>query len=224
MDRKFPCLSFSILLIGILLMASGCASTPKKDYTKFRQLDPHSILIVPVLNNSPEVGADTFFLATVSLPLAERGYYVFPVNMTRELLVEAGLDDAGMMHEADPHRIGELFGADAILYIIINNWEAKYLVIKTTVTVGFSYILKDAKTGEEIWKHEQVMKYTPQGIDTGNIFANLVVAAVNAAVTKAMPNYIPLAREANSKAFVIPHQGFPAGPYNSRYGKDSRDY
>jgi len=218
MDRKFHCLSLYIPLIGILLMAFGCASTPKKDYTKFRQLDPHSILIVPVLNNSPEVGADTFFLATVSLPLAERGYYVFPVNMTRELLIEAGLDDAGMMHEADPQRIGELFGADAILYIIINHLEAKYLLIRTTVTVGFSYILKDTKTGKEIWKNEQVMEYTP---DSGG---SLLVAVINSAVTKAMPNYIPLSREANSKAFIIPHQGLPAGPYNSKYGKDSGNY
>ncbi len=210
-------------LIITAVFGTGCA-TAKKDYTDFRQADPHSILIVPPLNNSPEVEADTYFLATVSQPLAERGYYVFPVNMSKELLIEAGLSDSGLIRQADPRRLGELFGADAILYINIENWEAKYLILSTIVTVGFSYTMKDATSGEEIWTHHELMQYTPQNQSTGSPLGDLIAAAVNAAITKAAPNYIPLARQANSKALLSPYQGIPAGPYNSNYKKDASDF
>jgi hypothetical protein len=203
-----------LLILIVIISPVGCASVKTKDYTKFHQVNPRSVLIVPPINNTTEVGAEDYFLATVSLPLAERGYYVFPVNMSKELLAEAGLSDPGLVHQADPSRLGKLFGADAILYINIENWEARYLILNTTVTVAFSYQMKDAASGEEIWSHHQVIQYTPQNSNTGNLIANLLVAAVNAAVTKAAPNYIPLARQANSTAFISPNEGIPAGPYS----------
>ena len=128
------------------------------------------------------------------------------------------------MHQADPRRLGELFGADAILYINIENWEAKYLIISTTVTVAFTYVLKDASSGEEIWRHHEVMQYTPQNQNTGNLIGNIIVAVINAAVTKAIPNYIPLARQANTKAITAPNQGIPAGPHHPNYKQDVDDY
>lgn len=204
----------------ITLLAFGCAAAPK-DYTKFQQANPHSILVIPVVNNSPEVGADNYFLATVSLPLAERGYYVFPVHLTKELLTESGLSDPGLIHQADPARLGKLFGADTILYITIDHWEAKYIVISTTVTVGFSYVMKDVKTGEVIWEHRQVMNYSPGNQNSGNGIADLIGAVVSAAVAKAAPNYVPLARQANEQAFGKEGQGIPAGPYHPDYGKNS---
>jgi hypothetical protein len=140
------------------------------------------------------------------------------------LLIEAGLSDSGLVHQADPRRLGELFGADAILYINIENWEAKYLILSTTVTVGFSYTMKDASSGEELWNHHELMQYTPQSQSTGNPLGDLIAAAVNAAITKAVPNYIPLARQANSKALLSPHQGIPTGPYHSNYKKDASDF
>jgi hypothetical protein len=208
-----------IALLVMTLLTFGCVATPK-DYTKFQESNPRSILIIPVVNNSPQIGADNYFLATVSLPLAERGYYVFPVHMTKELLIESGLNDPGLIHQAEPSRLGKLFGADAILYITIDHWEAKYIVISTTVTVGFAYVMKDAKTGEVIWEHREVMNYSPQNSNTGNPLADLTGAVVNAAITKAIPNYVPLARQANEQAFGKEGQGLPAGPYHPDYRKD----
>ena len=157
--------------------------------------NPHSVLVVPVLNNSPEVTAADYFLATISVPLAERGYYVFPVNMSRELLADSGLSDPGLVHGAHATEIASLFGADTVLFVTITNWEAKYLVLGTTVTVGFEYVLKDGRNGDTLWSSSQVMNYTPATQNSGNAIANLIIMAVQAAVTKALPNYIPLARQ-----------------------------
>lgn len=184
-------------LVALLGSAACVTPPPPYDYSKYIETDPNSILVVPVMNNSPEVGADAFFLATITVPLVERGYYVFPVNMSRELLADAGLSDPGLVREADATRLAALFGADAILYVVIRNWEAKYMLLTTTVTVGFDYLLRSGQTGEAIWETSQTLVYQPQNTSSGNAIADLVVMAAQAALTKAAPNYMPLARQAN---------------------------
>ncbi len=203
-----------------LLLIISCATVPKKDYSKFRYEDPQSILIVPVVNRSADVDAPDYFLSTATLPIAERGYYVFPVNLVKRLLEDDGLSDADLVHSADPTRLRELFGADAILYISIERWDARYLVLSTTVTVEFKYILKSGKTGEVLWENSEKMTYTPQSQSSGHPLADLIAMAVTAAVTKAAPNYIPLAKQANELAVTKSHRGLPAGPYDDKYKKD----
>ncbi len=219
MTRKSP---FFIALCLILL--TGCvavAPIPKKDYTKFRAEDPRSILIVPVVNRSVDVEAPDYFLSTATLPPAERGYYIFPVNLVKRLLEDDGLSDADLVHSADPTRVAELFGADAVLYISILQWNAKYLVLSTTVTVQFAYSLKSGKTGETLWEHSETMVYSPQQQQSsGSPLADLMAQLVSAAVTKAAPNYVPLSRQANANAVTRPGQGLPAGPYHEKYNKD----
>lgn len=210
----------TIILVASLVLG-GCAGLEeKKDYTQFRQAAPRSILVVPVVNRSVDVDAPNYFLSTISKPVAERGYYVFPVNLTKRILEDDGLSDADMVHHADPTRLRELFGADAILYISIERWDARYAVLSTTVTVQFNYVLKDGKTGEELWSSKETMVYQPQRSNSGNALADLVAQAVVAAMTKAAPNYIPLAQQANAAAVSKPHRGIPAGPYREEYRKD----
>lgn len=44
---------------------------------------------------------------------------------------------------------------------------------------------------------------------------------VNAAITKASPSYMPLARQATVMALAYPGPGFPCGPYRRpEYGQD----
>ena len=71
-----------------------------------------------------DVTAPDYFLSTVPIPLAERGYYVFPVNLVKRVLEDDGLSDAVLVHSADPKRLAALFGADAVLYVTIERWDA----------------------------------------------------------------------------------------------------
>lgn len=191
--RALACMS-----VLTVIALSGCMTPPPRvDYSVYEAEDPKSIVIVPVLNNSPEIGAEEYFLGTIARPLAERGYYVFPVHMTRELLAGAGLSDPGLVHQADPVRIGRLFGADAVLYVAINHWEAKYLLLTTTVVVAFDYALKSGRTGAELWAKSAQVTYSPPPPNTGNGIADLVIMVTQAAATKAAPNYVPLARQSN---------------------------
>jgi hypothetical protein len=216
------------LCVAAALM-TGCATLPPAesdyDYSAFRTAAPRSILIVPVVNNSVDVDASDYFLSAISKPVAERGYYVFPVNMVKRVMEEDGLADANMVHSADPTRLAELFGADAVLYVSIERWDAQYAVLTTSVTVDFKYVLKDGDTGMELWSTDQRIVYQPQSGGTGNLIGDLIYSAVQAAATKANPNYLPLARQANASAVVETHHGLPAGPYRTKeYGLDLDRY
>jgi hypothetical protein len=210
----------SIAAVALALLAGCAAAPPKKDYAKLVAADPRSILVVPVVNKSVDVDAPAYFLSTLPVPVAERGYYVFPVNLVKRLLEDEGLSDASLVHSADPVRLCNLFGADAVLLVSIERWDAKYVVITTQVTVGLEYALKDGKTGETLWTDKRTVAYSSNSGGGGGGLGSLIAAVVSAAVTKAAPNYMPLARQANALAMTFPGPGFPAGPYLPSYKKD----
>lgn len=218
MSRRVP----FIPLLALLSLSLGCATVPpaKKDYTAFLSANPRSILVLPVVNNTQNVEASSLFLSTLPIPVAEKGYYVFPVNMVKRVLEDEGLSDPNLVHGAEPARLCNLFGSDAVLYVTIEAWTAQYMVITTQVTVEFDYVMKDGKTGDTIWKEHRKVVYAPQQQSGGSPLAALVAAAVQAAITKAAPNYMPLARQANDQVFNTPGVGLPAGPYSPDYGKD----
>ena len=203
------------LAVLAALLAAGCAAPPKKDYSKFRAADPHSVLVVPAVNNTVSVEAAALYLTTLPIPLAERGYYVFPVNMVKQVLEDEGLADPGVVHGADPTRLCGLFGADAVLYVAIETWTAEYLLFNTQVRVEFDYVMKDGKTGDTIWRDRRMIYQ-----DSSQGARDPVSPFVMALIAKAYPNYTGLARSANQQAFWWPGMGLPPGPYHSLYGKD----
>ncbi|OGW25796.1 MAG: hypothetical protein A2X59_12745 [Nitrospirae bacterium GWC2_42_7] len=203
----------TVLILLSALLFIGCVHAPSKDLSMFKADNPSSILIVPVVNESVEVTAPDYFLSTVSVPLAERGYYVFPVNLVKRILEDEGLSDASLVHSASAGKICNLFGSDSVLYVTIKEWNAKYLILSTTVNVSLNYAIKSCKTGDTMWEHKQRMTYSPQNNSSGNPIADLIVMAISAAVTKAAPNYIPLAQQANKLTFYKEGIGIPLGPY-----------
>ena len=84
----------SLWLIGSLLslFLVGCATTPSSyNYDALLAAKPRSILVIPPKNSSLEVNAPYVFLSTISKPLGEKGYYVFPVAVIETFLKENGL-------------------------------------------------------------------------------------------------------------------------------------
>lgn len=213
----------SWLIAIVALLAAGCVTIEPYDYTAMRRSDPKSVLVVPVINNTVDVTAPDLFLSTIAKPLVERGYYVFPVNTVREMLADQGLSDVNMIHAADPRRLAKLFGADAVLYIAIDEWTAKYIVLSTTITVAMRYELKDGRTGETLWAHAETINYNPSNSSSsGNPVADLIVMAASAAIHKAFPegNLLMLSRQANTNSLYRRKTGLPAGPYHAQYGED----
>lgn len=211
----------------IFFLGSGlaaCASGPgPKDYSAFRAAQPSSILIVPVLNHSEEVEAANLFLTTLAVPLAERGYYVFPTNMVRGLMETDGLDDPMLVHSADTVQLGSLFGTDTILYLEIFEWKVSTVLLATYITVEFLYTIKDARTGDLLWQEQQIYKHTISS-SSGSILVDIVANIVTALATNVKSDYTKVAIMANDIALNSKGQGIPYGPYSQEYGEDAKDF
>ena len=125
-----------ISLLAFFLLLAGCVAPQQDvDYTAYRQSRPRSILVLPPLNNSPDMRATYSFLSTVTKPLAEAGYYVFPVALVDQTFKENGMLNPGEMHQAPPDKLREIFGADATLYITVTQYGACYRILSSEVRV-----------------------------------------------------------------------------------------
>lgn len=212
--RAFVSTAASTACLATTLLLTGCASNPaaKQDLSAFNAAKPRSILVVPAANKSLDVDAPNYLLSTLTVPLAERGYYVFPVHTAKTVLEQEGFYDGDQIQKQPPEALARLFGADAVLFVTINRWDAQYAVVATTVTVDFDYRLV-SKDGTELWKANKKMQYSPQQQNTGSVIGNLVAAAVSAALTRAKPNYMPLAQSANLQVLTTGPTAIPSGPY-----------
>jgi hypothetical protein len=200
----------AVFMVAVVLVA-GCAGAPKKDLSKLQEAGVRSILIVPVLNQTSTVGASEAMIATLPIPVAESGYYVYPVNLVKRVLEDDGLSDAMLLQQADPSKLAGLFGADAVLFVTIEKWTSKYMLITTEVEVKLRYVLRDGRTGEVLWEETREKSYVPPNNSSG--IGALIEGVMTAAVTKARPNYVPLAKMINEEAFTYPGPGLIPGPY-----------
>jgi len=203
-----------LFLSLMVVVLTGCASAPaKKDLSAFNTAAPRSILVVPAINKSLDVDAPNYLLSTLTVPLAEKGFYVFPVNTAKFVLEQEGFYEGEQIHQQPPETLAKLFGADAVLYVTIKRWDAQYAIIAATVTVEFDYRMV-ARDGTEIWQANQRMQYSPQNSNSGGSpLAMLISAAINAAIARAAPNYLPLTQQANQMVFVLGPNAIPNGPY-----------
>jgi len=226
-----------IILILLVLSTAACSQAEKqkalfnserakfyKDYSEDRIAAHRSILVVPPINNTVNVAASGYFLSGITLPLAERGYYIFPVNLVKKVMEEEGMSDAHLVHHANPQTLSEMFGADAILYTTINKWEAKYIALSTVITVDLTYVLKSGQDGSILWKATQAVVYDSNqdvGNSGGGLTGLLISMTINALATKAMEEgkYFLLVRQSNIIATHASAHHLPSGPYLVEYEK-----
>lgn len=205
--------ALKLVCCALAVVLTGCANVaPKKDLGAFTAAAPRSILVVPAVNRSLDVDAANYLLSTLTVPLAEKGFYVFPVNTTKFVLEQEGFYEGEKIHSEPPTTLMSMFGADAVLYVTIKRWDAQYAILATKVTVEFDYRMV-YRDGTEIWQATQQMQYSPQSSNSGSPLAILITAVVNAAVARAVPNYLPLTQQANQLVFVLGPNAIPNGPY-----------
>ncbi len=205
-----------LILGGTVFLLQGCVAQSDYHYAKFFENHPRSVLVLPPFNESTAVDAPILFNTTVSQPFGEKGYYVFPVFLTKDVLLDMGLSDEGLLKETPLQTFKDVFGADAVLYITVKEWVTTYLAIVSSVTVKASYKLVDTTTEEVLWdRTERITKESG-----GSGLGALVSAALNAMLT----DYRPLARQINLQVVSKPSAGLPAGPYHQGYKKDYNSF
>jgi len=215
----------TLKLVACLLPALffvGCATqkTPY-DYTAFKASKPRSIVVLPPLNESPEVIATYGMLSQVSFPLAESGYYVMPVALVDETFKQNGLTTAADIHSVDVKKLHDIFGADAALYVTVTNYGSTYNVISSNVIVSAKAKLVDLKTGAEIWSGAATASSAEtQNNQGGGLIGALVAAAVKQIINSATDSSWPIAGVASNRLLSAGMQnGILYGPRSPNYGK-----
>lgn len=208
----------STLLVLLVALATGCVTPP--DYTAFREDPPRSILVLPPLNESVDVNATYSWLTTVTMPIAETGYYVFPVAMVDAFLKDNGLPTAGEMHGVDVKRLGEVFGADAVLYVTILDWGQEYIVLSSNTVVHVKATLVDADSGTQLWEWERSHVESSGG--SGSLIADAIVAVIEQVADTLSDQTHLTARQANFLLFKNETTGLPYGPYHPKHATDPR--
>jgi hypothetical protein len=212
--------------VGFLVVAlwgatsMGCATQQPYDYSAYRAHLPRSILVLPPRNESVEVDATYSYLSTITLPLAEAGYYVFPVAVIDQLLKDNGLPTPDEMHMASLAKIGEIIGADAVLYLTIEEWGQKYQVLSSTTVVNARARLVDVASATTLWEGQA--KAVEGSGGGGDVVAMLIIAAVEQIIESTSDRAHEVARQANAAMIFNPDQGLLYGPRNPKFETDVR--
>ena len=145
----FRCAHLTVAVL-LLVMLTGCIT--QYDYTNYRAHQPRSILVLPPLNESADGRATYGFLSKVTKPIAEEGYYVFPVMVVDQMMKANGLPTAGEIQQLPLIKISEVIGADAVLYSTVKEYGSKYYGFTSITWVAVKSKLVDVKTGSLIWE------------------------------------------------------------------------
>lgn len=201
----------SIFSAAALVFMTGCAVTPY-DYSAFNQSKPKSILVIPPMNNSVEVNAPYIYLSTITQPLAEKGYYVFPVAVIDNFLKENGLPTPAEMNSIPLDKIREHFGADAVMYVTIKDWGQKYNVLSSNTVVQAHLSLVDTQTGVQIWDADANAVQGQQ--DNGGGLIGALIGAIVGQIAGSLSDATPqLSRNANNMVVNSAKRGLLNGPY-----------
>jgi hypothetical protein len=199
------------------LMLAGCAGQRAKpyDYTNFRAHPPRSILVLPPLNESTTVEGTYGYLSTVTRPIAERGYYVFPVAVTDQFMKDNGLPTAGEMQQAPLAKFAEVIGADAVLFLKLEHYGSTYQVVNASTKVEVLAKLVDTRTGTLLWEGRGFAQQDSARLS--NPVANLIAAAITQAINSKTDSAHNVSRMANHNLFANERNGLPYGPYSPKY-------
>lgn len=217
--KRFVVRGCAIALLA--LMMTGCVTSQPYDYTAFKKARPSSILVLPPLNSSPDIAATYSMLSQVTYPLAESGYYVFPVSLVDETFRQNGLNNPAEMHGVKFEKLREIFGADSALYINIKQYGTSYVVISSESRVTAEARLVDLKTGEVLWSGAATASSAEGRSSNNGIVGLLVQAVVNQVIESSMDKSHPIAGITSTRLLSAGRtNGILYGPRSPKFKTD----
>ncbi len=209
------------LVLAVLLALAGCATPPKPyDYTAFKAAKPASLLVLPPLNETPDVTASLGVLSQMTLPLSEAGYYVLPVSLVNETLHQNGVTDPHDAQAIPREKLRSIFGADAAVYILVKKYGASYQVVSSNLTVEVEAKVVDLRSGELLWHGRAMASSAEQnGGGQGGLVGLLVKAIV-----EQIANNLSDTRNLQFADIAAKRLFFPNGVNGILYGPRSPNY
>lgn len=207
-----------LLVAGAL--AACAAPRSEIDRTAYLEHMPRSILVLPPLEATPVAQAPCQWLASITRPLAEQGYYVFPVSLVGAILTQNGWPTPREMHQVRPQEFGRLFGADAVLYVTLEEWGTTFLLLTSETRVSIQARLVDVETGAELWRGENTAVDDANSGNQNGLSGMLITALVSQVPLSAADPAPGLARRANREMVRDPVRGLLVGPRHPGFAED----
>lgn len=205
-----------------LAALGGCATkAPPYDYSAFIRAKPASLLVMPPVNEAPDINATYGVWSHATLPLAEAGYYVLPVTLVDETFRQNGVTTSSDAQEIPLMKLREFFGADAAVYIKIKKYGTTYNVLSSETRVEVEGKIVDLRTGDLLWQGKAfATSAEEQQQSQGGLVGLLVTAIVKQIVGVATDASYRYAGIANSRMLGAPrYNGVLPGPRSPNYGK-----
>ena len=176
-------------------------------YGKMYDEKPLTLLVMPPINNSSNAEAKDLLYTSISRPLVEAGYYVISPLLAMDILKAESAYDAENFFDAPLDVFNNFFGADAVVFSVIDTWTKKGMGIETKIR----YVIKSAHTNEILFDRSCDL-YLDLSVNSGysyGLLGALVDLAASAIVTAAT-DHIVAARRANY--YIM--QDIPRGKYS----------
>ena len=203
------------------LTLSGCAAPKKYDYTNYKAHMPSSVLILPPTNSTVDVKASYSTYASTTVPLAESGYYVIPLTLVDEVFKSNGMQTPNDIHQIPLPKLREVFGADAVLYMNVEQYGTKYFVIGSATVVTVSGKLVDSLTGKILWEGKaSASSEENENNQGGGLAALLIGALVKQVMASALDVSHDIAVIADDRLLTAnPNNGILLGPKHPNFAK-----
>jgi hypothetical protein len=183
--------------------------TRESQYAKMYEEKPITLLVMPPINNSANVEAKDLLYTSISRPLVEAGYYVISPLLAMDVLKAESAYDSELFFDAPLQSFQTYFGADAVVFSVIDTWAKKGLGIETKIR----YVIKSAHTNEILFDRSCDL-YLDLSLKSDSESAlesliNLAASAINTAAT----DHIIAARKANY--YIL--RDLPRGKYSPEH-------
>lgn len=212
-------------VISVALLGGCATKLPQYDYAGFVQAKPATLLVLPPVNESPDVKATPGVWAHATKPLAEAGYYVLPVALVDETFKQNGVNTANEAQEIPFQKLREVFGADAAVYIKVKKYGTSYQVLASETRVEIEGRIVDLRTGSLLWEGKALATSAEQNQQSqGGLVGLLVTAIVRQIVGTASDASFNFASIAGQRMLGVPqYNGVLPGPRSALRGQIPTD-
>lgn len=211
-----------VIFVVLAMMVSACVPTmvAKKDaFPEMYNERPLSILVLPPINETTAADAKEYYLTTVAEPISYAGYYVFPIEVTNDILKSVGLHDTEMVNDVHLQKFKEFFGADAALFVKIVKWDTNYAILAGNVAVGIECTLKSTTTHNNLWQYKGTVVIDTSGGSSGGGIGGLIAKIIVTAIATASTDYVPIAQKVNYMVIG----SMPYGKYHPSFDTDREE-
>jgi hypothetical protein len=140
-----------LFLFPIFLLAAACAAPLSNLDSNYAALKPTRVAVLPAMNETADLDGPVVFRILAAAELADKGYALIDSVRIDEALAQRGIQEGGQIEALTPQEVGELVGADGLLYVKVMSYGRQ---VGVHLKMEGSFTLVNSKSGQKIWYSE----------------------------------------------------------------------